>query len=84
MSYYIVSYYYHIISYNIISMILFQWKPPPGFPFSPRREALIAMRALGIDVIAMLETPQLIFGEPLELRSPADGVFDSWRNDKYQ
>ena len=63
-------------------MILFQWKLPPGFPFSPRREALIAMRALGIDVIAMLETPQLIFGEPLELRSVADGVFDSWRNGK--
>jgi hypothetical protein len=38
---------------------------------------LIAMRALGIDVIAMLDTPQLIFGEPLELRSVADGVFDS-------
>ncbi|CAK8988099.1 Cation channel sperm-associated protein 1 (CatSper1), partial [Durusdinium trenchii] len=28
-----------------------------------KREALMGMRALGIDVIAMLETPQLIFGE---------------------
>lgn len=32
-----------------------------------KREALIAMRALGIDVIAMLETPQLIFGETSSL-----------------
>ena len=39
-------------------------KHHPKGPYNiPRREALIAMRALGIDVIAMLETPQLIFGE---------------------
>jgi len=32
-----------------------------------RREALVMMRALGIDVIAMLETPQLIFGQATSL-----------------
>ena len=32
-----------------------------------KRDALMGMRALGIDVIAMLETPQLIFGERLGL-----------------
>lgn len=36
-----------------------------------KRDALMGMRALGIDVIAMLETPQLIFGERL------GGVFEA-------